>query len=160
MILVTLGTQDKSFIRLLKEIDNQINLGNIKEQVIAQVGFTPFIPTSKMKTYQYLPDKKLKEYMQKANLIITHGGIGSVLNALSYNKKVIAFSRLAKYKEHINDHQVQIVNEFAKEGYILTGKISELDKLLIDVKKFEPRKYKPNNGKFNDLVIGCIERFK
>ncbi len=160
MILVTLGTQDKSFIRLLKEIDNQINLGNIKEQVIAQIGYTPFEATSKMKIYDYLPDHKLKEYMKKANLIITHGGIGSVLNALSYNKKIIAFSRLAKYKEHINDHQVQIVNEFAKEGYILTGKISELDKILKEAKTFEPKKYRPNNTRFNNLVIDCIERFK
>ena len=159
MILVTLGTQDKSFIRLLKEIDNQINLGNIKEQVIAQIGYTPFEAKSKMKTYDYLPDHKLKEYMQKANLIITHGGIGSVLNALSYNKKIIAFSRLAKYKEHINDHQVQIVNEFAKEGYILTGKISELDKILKAAKTFEPRKYKPNNEKFNNMIIKYIDNF-
>ena len=31
MILVTLGTQDKEFTRLLKAIDKEIEKGNIKE---------------------------------------------------------------------------------------------------------------------------------
>ncbi len=156
MILVTLGTQDKSFIRLLKEIDNQITLGNIKEKVIAQVGYTQF-KSDNMKVYEYFSEEDLKKYMQKASLIITHGGIGSVLNALSYNKKIIAFSRLSKYKEHINDHQVQIVNKFAEEGYILTGKISDLSNLLKKVKNFTPKEYKPNNVKFNNMIIKFIE---
>ena len=34
MILVTLGTQDKSFKRLLEAIDKQISLGNINDEII------------------------------------------------------------------------------------------------------------------------------
>ena len=40
MILVTLGTQDKSFSRLLEQIDKEIKKGNIKEKVIVQAGCT------------------------------------------------------------------------------------------------------------------------
>ena len=42
MILVTLGTQDKSFVRLLKAIDREIKKGNIKEKVIVQAGYTKY----------------------------------------------------------------------------------------------------------------------
>ena len=33
MILVVLGTQDKQFDRLLKEVDKEIELGNIDESI-------------------------------------------------------------------------------------------------------------------------------
>ena len=42
MILVTLGTQDKTFPRLLKIIQEQIDKGNIKDKVIVQAGNTKF----------------------------------------------------------------------------------------------------------------------
>ena len=42
MILITLGTQDKSFERLLKAVDKEIENGNIKEKVIAQIGTTKY----------------------------------------------------------------------------------------------------------------------
>ena len=159
MILVTLGTQDKSFIRLLKEIDNQIKNGNIKDRVVAQIGFTQF-SSKRMEIYDYFTMKEFNKYIKEADIVITHGGVGSVLGALDKNKKVIAFPRLAKYKEHINDHQTQMVNTLAKEGYILTGRVSELSKLLERVKTFKPRKYKSNNEKFNDLIIDYIENNK
>ena len=40
MILVTLGTQDKKFTRLLEAIQKQIDKGNIKDKVIVQAGCT------------------------------------------------------------------------------------------------------------------------
>ena len=42
MIFVVLGTQDKSFERLLKAIDEQIEMKNIKEKVIVQAGSTKY----------------------------------------------------------------------------------------------------------------------
>ena len=42
MILVTLGTQDKNFVRLLEKIDQLINNGLIKDKVIVQAGFTKY----------------------------------------------------------------------------------------------------------------------
>ena len=42
MIFVTLGTQDKSFTRLLEAIDREIDNGTIKEKVIVQAGLTKY----------------------------------------------------------------------------------------------------------------------
>ena len=57
--------------------------------------------------------------MNECDLLITHGGVGSIISGLKKNKKVIAVARLAKYKEHMNDHQKQIVDNFSDAGYIL-----------------------------------------
>ena len=159
MILVTLGTQDRSFIRLLKEIDEQIKKKHIKDRVVAQIGYTEF-KSKRMEIHDYFTMEEFNKYMKEADVVITHGGVGSVLGALDKNKKVIAFPRLAKYKEHVNDHQIQMVNTLAKNGYILTGRVSELGKLLKSVQDFKPKKYKSNNEKFNDLIIDYIENNK
>ena len=61
----------------------------------------------------------MDKYIDEADLVITHGGVGTIFSALKKNKKVIAIPRLEKYGEHINDHQIEICEELEKEGYIL-----------------------------------------
>lgn len=157
MILVILGTQDKKFERLLKAVDKQIKLGNIDDEVIVQAGFTKY-ESDKMKIFDLIPMNDFDTLVKKADLIITHGGVGSILNGIRNNKKVIAAPRLVKYGEHENDHQVQIVEEFVKEGYILECRnLNHLDKVLKEVKKFKPKKYQSDNSKMIHLLEEFIE---
>ena len=152
MIFVTLGTQDKGFPRLLEAID-------IKEKVIVQAGLTEY-ESKNMEIFDLVPQKDFDKYVDEASLIITHGGAGSILTAVKKGKKVIAAARLAKYKEHNNDHQLQIVEEFSKNGYILElDNFDELDKVLKKVKTFKPKKYVSNTKNIEDLVIKYIEDF-
>ena len=83
MILVTLGTQDKSFKRLLEAIDKEIEKGNIKEKVLVQAGYTKY-KSKNMEIFKSVSSDKLEELMNKASLIITHGGVGSILTALKH----------------------------------------------------------------------------
>ncbi len=155
MILVTLGTQDKPFERLLKAIDKQIKKGNIKDKVIVQAGFTKY-ESDTMEIFDLIPMKKFDKLIDQADLIITHGGVGSILGAIRKNKRVIAIPRLSKYKEHTNDHQQQIVDEFVKKNYILTCKnLNKLDQILEEAKGFKPDKYISDNQK----IIHMIEDF-
>ncbi len=157
MILVILGTQDMSFKRLLKMIENEIKENNIKDKVIVQAGQTKF--TSKyMEILDLISPSKFNKLIKEADLIITHGGVGSIITGLKENKKVIAVPRLSKYKEHENDHQKQIVNEFTKMGYILSANNKkELEKALSDVKNFKPKEYKSNNNKMVKLIENYID---
>ena len=108
MILVMLGTQNNSFHRLLEEIDKLIKENMIKEEVIVQAGYTKY-ETNNMKIIDLMPKEELEELQDKADLIITHGGVGSIISSLEKGKKVIAITRLHKYGEHVNDHQKEIV---------------------------------------------------
>ena len=111
MVYVSLGTQDKKFPRLLQEVDKMIEKGIIKDEVIAQIGQTKY-ESKNMKLYDYLSKEDVLKYMKESRFIITHGGVGTILDALKLNKKVIAVARLKLYKEHVNDHQLQIIKEY------------------------------------------------
>ena len=157
MILVTLGTQDKAFVRLLQNIDKEIEKGNIKEKVIVQAGYSmKKYHSNNMEMFDLIDRDEFNKLVDESSLLITHGGVGSILTGLKKNKKVIAIPRLAKYKEHINNHQVQIVNEFSKKGYILAyNDGDELSDILEKAKNFKPEKYVSNT----DNLIKIIEDF-
>ena len=89
MIFVTLGTQDKEFTRLLEAIDREIEKGNIKERVVVQAGYTKY-ESKNMEIFDLIPTDEFNKYIKSADLIITHGGAGSILTAIKNNKKVIA----------------------------------------------------------------------
>lgn len=157
MILVTLGTQDKGFPRLLKQIDEEIKKGNIKEKVIVQAGCTKY-ESANMEIFDLIPSDEFDKLVARADLIITHGGVGSILTAIKKNKKVIAAARLKKYKEHTNDHQIQIVKEFAKDGYILELRdFSKLGKLIAKSKTFKPKKFVSNTPNMVKMIDDYIE---
>ncbi len=157
MIFVTLGTQDKSFSRLLKAIDKEIEKGNIKDKVVVQAGLTKY-KSKNMEIFDLIPADKFDQYIEKSDLVITHGGAGSILTALKKNKKVIAAARLSKYKEHTNDHQIQIVKEFSDEGYILElNDFNKLGKLIEKSKKFKPKKFMSNTKNMIKLLEDYIE---
>lgn len=148
MIFVTLGTQDKQFPRLLEAVQKQIDKGNIKDDVVVQAGQTKY-KSDDMKIFSLIDQDTFERYIEKCDFLITHGGVGSILTGLNHNKKIIAAARLYKYGEHTNDHQVEMVEKFSEEGYILSlENFDKLDEVLIKIKSFKPKKYKSNTQHF------------
>lgn len=157
MILVLLGTQNNSFHRLLEEIQKNIDDGNIKEKVVVQAGYTKF-ESKDMTIYNQLPKEQLQELIKEADLIITHGGVGSIISSITNGKKVIAVPRLQKYKEHVNDHQLDIINSFNESGYIIgIHGVEELKEALKKVLDFEPKKYVQNTGNIIKIIKDFID---
>ena len=144
MILVTLGTQQQQFTRLLDYIENS----KIKDEIIVQAGHTKY-NSMKMKIFDFIDYDKMNEYVETADLIITHGGTGSITGPLKKNKVVIACARKKVYGEHVDDHQEQIVDIFSEEGYILKldEKVNLYD-LIRKSKSFKSRKFVSNTNKF------------
>ena len=157
MILVTLGTQDKDFSRLLKAVEKQIKNGVIKDKVVAQVGTTKY-NSDLIEMFDLIPVDKFDELMNECDILITHGGVGSILSGLKNNKVVIAAARLKKYKEHVNDHQLEIIENFSNAGYILELKdFEKLDEVLEKSKKFKPKKYESNTENFVKILEEYID---
>lgn len=157
MTLVILGTQDKVFPRLLENIEKQIDLGNLKGDIVVQAGNTKF-KSKKMKIFDFIPMKKFDKLLKESDLIITHGGVGTILSGLRNDKKIIAVPRLYEYGEHENNHQLEIVEEFAKLGYIIPCvDLDKLDESLNQVSNFKPKKYVSNNDKMVKLIEDYID---
>ena len=118
-----------------------------------QAGFTSDYKSKYMKIFDLIPMEEFDKLIKNCDLLITHGGVGSIVGGLNKNKVVIAAARLEKYGEHLNDHQLQIINNFTKEGYILNLEdFDNLALLLEEAKTFKPKKYKSNKEKFVKLI--------
>ena len=76
----------------------------------------------------YITQEEFQEYVNNSDLVISHGASGSIMKALNAGKKVIAVTRLEKYGEHINDHQIQNNEAFSSNNYVLMASL-ELDDL-------------------------------
>ena len=115
MILVLLGTQQHKFDRLLKIIDNIVD-----EKVIVQIGNNDYdFKNNNVSKIDFFTEVELEEMYTSADILITHGGVGSILNGLKHEKKILALPRKKEYKEHVNDHQQEIVNKLVKNNHIL-----------------------------------------
>ena len=159
MVLVTLGTQDKDFSRLLRAIEKAVKDGTIKEKVIVQAGFTKY-SSKVLEIFDFVSPEELENLVKEASLVITHGGVGSIMTALQHEKKIIAVARLKKYKEHTNDHQVQIIKEFAHDGYLLELRdFNQLDKIIQKANSFKPKAYRSNQMKMVSLVDCKIQEW-
>lgn len=164
MIFVTLGTQDKQFTRLIKAVEKLVIDGSIKDEIIVQAGHTKYT-SDKIKILNYIPFNEFNDYLNKADIIITHGGVGSILSSIKLKKKVIAVARLKKYNEHVNDHQLQVIEKMEKQGYIIgcydESDLNNLYNKINEVKTLEPKEYKSNSEnflkKFNDILNELLE---
>ena len=160
MILVTLGTQDKKFYRLLDAIQKAIDDGKINDRVIVQAGYSSDYKSDDMEIFNLVSISKFKKLISECDILITHGGVGSIITGLKENKKIIAVPRLKKYKEHTNDHQVQIVDNFASEGYILKLDDGEdLTSIIDNINTFTPKKYESNHTAFTKMVDKEIVKY-
>lgn len=153
MILVTLGTQDKKFYRLLDAVQKQIDNNIIKDKVIVQAGISADYKSDDMEIFDLIPINEFDKLISECDLLITHGGVGSIIAGLKHNKKVIAAARLKEYGEHTNNHQCQIIENFSKEKYILAlTDFDNLNEVLEESKIFVPKKYKSNTKNFIELI--------
>lgn len=154
MIFITLGSQKFQFNRLLKEMDNLIENEYINEDVIAQTGYSDYKPLN-YKYKNFFSRDEFNDLLEKCDLVITHGGTGAIVNALKLRKKVIAIPRKAEFKEHVDNHQTQIINQFEKLGYIIGGDCDDLQKMIKRIRNIELKNYESNTQK----IIDSIEEF-
>lgn len=155
MIFLTLGSQKFQFNRLLKEIDRIIGTGQLKEEVFAQIGYSDYNPKN-FKWKQFLDRNTFQEYIEKCDLVITHGGTGAIVGSIKKGKKVIAVPRLSKFGEHVDDHQIQIVNQFC-EMNLISGivNIEQLENEINKIKTLTFKQYESNTK----AVISSIEEY-
>lgn len=111
MIFVTLGSQKFQFDRLLQKLDELIEKGVITEPVTAQIGASNYLPKH-FKYVRFMDREQFAKTMDACEIVVTHGGTGVIITAVKKGKKVIAVPRLAMYGEHVDDHQLQLLQQF------------------------------------------------
>ena len=156
MIFVTLGSQKFQFNRLLKKLDELVEQEKITDKIFAQIGASDYVPIN----YAYkafLNRDEFAEMEQKADIVITHGGTGAIIGAVKMGKKVIAVPRLAKYGEHVDDHQLQLIKEFDGMNLICScWDIEQLEDAIKSVKTHKYNSYHTNTQRYIDSITDFI----
>ncbi|WP_162417074.1 PssE/Cps14G family polysaccharide biosynthesis glycosyltransferase [Cyclobacterium roseum] len=156
MILVLLGTFPTQFQRPLVELDKLCEKGLIKEEVIVQSGHTEF-DSNYLTLRPFMSTSDLLELYEKARIVISHAGSGSILKGVKLGKKVIAIPRLAKFGEVVDDHQLEILKEFEELGYLIPWyDTDELIDLLAKAEKFVPNPYVSKKQQIIDYLDDYI----
>ena len=131
MIFVTVGTHEQPFNRLIKEVDRLKKEGIITDEVFIQTGFSTYEP-------QYCDWKniisypEMEDYMNRADIIITHGGPATFMGVIAKGKKPIVVPRQEKFGEHVNDHQLEFAEQVSERfgSIVVVEEISELQNYL------------------------------
>ncbi|WP_195454817.1 glycosyltransferase [Turicibacter sanguinis] len=136
MIFVTVGTHEQGMDRLFKEIDRLIEEGIVKDEVFAQIGYTSYIP----KNYNYkvmISYDEMDRLVRKSDIVITHGGPGSIFHPLQYEKIPIVIPRNPTFKEHVDDHQILFARRLESQKKILAVyDISTLGNIIKNYKTY------------------------
>jgi UDP-N-acetylglucosamine transferase subunit ALG13 len=128
MIFVTIGTQ-APFDRFIKIIDEVAPL--LGEEIIAQVYKCGFEPKN-IKTINFLAPDEFNKLFDKARLIVSHAGMGTILSALQKHKPIIIFPRIAALGEHRNEHQLATAQKFKELGSVYVAmNEEELKELML-----------------------------
>lgn len=105
------------FDRLVSSVADLKARGEIPEEVLFQVGENGLKPDGQ-RAVESLEFGEIQALLRKADIVVCHGGTGSLVTALREGCRVIAMPRSAARGEHYDDHQTEITSAFAARGLI------------------------------------------
>jgi UDP-N-acetylglucosamine transferase subunit ALG13 len=77
--------------------------------------------------------------LREADIVVCHGGTGSLITALREGCRVIAMPRLFEKGEHYDNHQAEITEAFEARGLItVANSLAELSAALSTVRSKSP----------------------
>lgn len=159
MIFVTVGTHEQSFNRLIEAVDNLVRDNQIVEPVFMQIGYSTYLP--KYAEYsKFLDFEKMNHMIESADIIVTHGGPASFLNAISSGKRPVVVPRQLQFDEHVNNHQLEFVEQIVQKNYPidLVRNIDDLMPIINENKiKSETFVSQSQNEKFIEMFSEVIK---
>ena len=113
------------FDRLVKTVANAKAQGLIPERVVAQVGTGGRMPPEFEQTVEALEFDEVQRILRVADIVVCHGGTGSLITALREGCRVVAIPRRFELGEHYDNHQSEITSAFEKRGLITVAHTPE-----------------------------------
>ena len=182
MVFVSIGTQDKKFDRLITYLKKLKEENILKEDLVIQSGITEVdfgyddnynvndnnknnnsnsnsnYNKYNVSSFDYITVEEMEKYIQEANYVIIHGGVGTIIQCIMENKKTIVVPRLEKNGEHENDHQLEIANKFKELNYIaVANNYEELKDIICNIQNISFDRYIPTNEEFVEKLEEIIK---
>lgn len=113
MILVTVGTNETRFDRLLDAVQGL----ELDEELVVQYGSCSVRP-SPARLHEEVAYQELVELARGARAVVSHAGVGIVLTCLANGKRPIVMPRLKRFREAVDDHQLHFGRRLAAQGLV------------------------------------------
>ena len=163
MIFVTVGTHEQPFNRLVQYMDEMKKNNQIEDEIVIQSGYSTYEP--QCCTWQKLyPYQQMLNFVEKARIVITHGGPSSFIMPLQMGKTPIVVPRKADFGEHVNNHQVDFSKAVAERmGTIIV--VEDINNLGETIKNYDEsvsrmgKGLSSNNARFNaelEKIVACM----
>lgn len=139
-IFVVVGTQEVPFQRLI----NYAEQLSTTHDIVIQYGYTPIIAQPNVVYRQFYDKQQYQALVKGADIILCHGGAGTIFEMLKLHKNIIVVPREAQYQEHVDNHQLELAKKLSQEGYLFVARqYEEILTILDNIKQqtltiFEP----------------------
>jgi len=130
MILVTVGTTD--FDALVEAVDRLAP--HLGDEVTAQIGRGQYEPLN-IPWFRTAPS--LEPYYRDADVVVSHGGLGTVIEVASMGKPLLALSNPDRYDRHQDD----LLGYMEQQGHLLWCR--NLSDLEADLRRISTMTFRP-----------------
>lgn len=161
MVFVTVGTHEQPFDRLVRAIDGLVADGTLDEEVFVQTGYCTYEPKH-CEWRRFVPALETRERMEEADVVVTHGGPSSFIEAMVAGKVPVVVPRYERYGEHVNDHQeafVRLVTE-RQGGIVPVYDVTDLADAIEEARRLSVSgtEFRSHNAEFCRELCERIER--
>jgi UDP-N-acetylglucosamine transferase subunit ALG13 len=115
MILVVLGTDEHPFERALDLVEPLSHA----HKLVVQHGHTPAREWLEAQWFPFVPYETIVSLTCEAEAVICHAGVGTIMTVLSLGRRPVVIARRAARREHVDDHQLQIVEKLRLRGLVI-----------------------------------------
>jgi UDP-N-acetylglucosamine transferase subunit ALG13 len=155
MIFVTIGTQ-MHFDRLIAAVDEWAGLTGTKD-VFAQTGPSSYLPRY-IKAKPFITPQEFRDCVHHARIMVSHAGMGSILTALEFGKRIVVMPRNNHLGEHRSDHQIATARYFASQGRVLVA--ADQQELFVVLNQLDNcDEIEPISPTASPILIATIRQF-
>jgi UDP-N-acetylglucosamine transferase subunit ALG13 len=158
MIYVTVGNHCQGFDRLIRAADGLAQ--GFGEPFFAQIGQSAYVPT-RMEWTRFEPYTAAVDHIKNASCVISHAGIGTIINAKNFGVPIVIVPRKKSFGEHFNDHQAEMAEKLTKENRPRVFLSEPLDTLESCVRRAMEKRVAPAGDDFRGraAIVSLIKDF-
>lgn len=159
MIFVSVGTQKFQMNRLMKQIE-KLASENQQEKFVVQYGNSTYVPKG-CEVHQFMDRDTFSKCMDESDMLILHGGVGTIMQGLHMGKPIVVVPRLKKYGEHVDDHQLEAAWALKdKHCLLICVNTKYLGYLVKHAREYDFSPYEEPKHKVEDLVLEALSEKK
>jgi UDP-N-acetylglucosamine--N-acetylmuramyl-(pentapeptide) pyrophosphoryl-undecaprenol N-acetylglucosamine transferase len=158
LVFVTVGAT-LPFDRMVRAVSILKARGEIPEDVVIQTGIGGYAPKG-IETFETLPFDRMLSYMREADIVVCHGGTGSLITALREGCRTVVMPRQFKHGDHYDNHQDEITRAFSGRGLVTTANsVDELAEALKIARAREPVCATTNHARLTNFLRGILAQY-